>query len=50
MIEYIRMMQIPYLDIWSMLLSEQVHHGSNSSDLSWNLEDIVLVQTLCPRL
>ena len=26
MIEHIKMMQIPYLDIWSMLLSRQVPH------------------------
>ena len=32
-----KMMQIPYLDIWSMLLSRQVPHRSNSSFLFWNL-------------
>ena len=45
MIEYIKMMQIPYLSIWSMLLSGKVPHASDSSHLSW-LKDPVLVQTL----
>ena len=31
-----KMMQIPYLDIWSMLLSGQVPHRSNSRQLFWN--------------
>ena len=44
------MMQMPYLDIWSMPLSRQVLHRSNSSHLFWNLdEDPVLVQTLSYR-
>ena len=33
MIEYIKMMQIPYLDIRSMLLSGQVPCRTNSSQL-----------------
>ena len=41
--------QIPYLDIWSMLLSDKVPHRSNSSHLFWNLEDPVLVQTMSYR-
>ena len=41
--------QIPYLDIWSMLLSGQVPHRSNSSHMFWNLEDLVLVQTVSYR-
>ena len=41
--------QIPYLDIWSMLLSGQVPHSSNSSHMFWNLEDLVLVQTVSYR-
>ena len=46
MVEHIKMMQIPYLDIWPILLSGQVPHRINSSHLFWNLEDPVLVQTL----
>ena len=49
MIEHIEMMQIPYLDIWSMFFSGQVPHRSNSSHLFWNLKDPVLVQTLSYR-
>ena len=45
-IEHIKMIQMPYLDIWSMLLSGQVPHRSNSSRLFWNLKELVLVQTL----
>ena len=40
---------MPYVDIWSMLLSGQVLHRSNSSNLFWNLEDPVLVQTASYR-
>ena len=29
MIEHIKMMQIPYLEIWSMLLSGQVLHSTS---------------------
>ena len=47
--EHIKMMQIPYLDIWSMLLFGQIFHRSNSSHLFWNLKDPVLVQTLSYR-
>ena len=43
------MMQIPYLEIRSVLLSGQVPHGSNSSHLFWNLEDLTVVQTLSYR-
>ena len=42
----IKMLQIPFLDIWSMLFSGQVAPRSNSSHLLWNLKDPVLVQTL----
>ena len=42
-------MQIPYLEIWSMLLSGEVFHRSNARHLFWNLEDPVLVQTLSYR-
>ena len=44
-IEHINIVQKPYLDIWSMLLSAQVPHISNSSHLFWNLKELVLVQT-----
>ena len=47
--EHIQMRQIPYLDIWSMLLSGQISHRGNSSHLFWNLKDSVLVQTLSYR-
>ena len=36
MIEHMKMMQMPYLDIRSMLLSGQVLHRTNSSQLFWN--------------
>ena len=36
MIEHIKMMQMPYLDIRSMLLSRQVPYRTNSSQLFWN--------------
>ena len=36
MIKHMKMTQIPYLDIWSMLLSGQVPHRINSSQLFWN--------------
>ena len=36
MIEHIKMMQMPYLDMRSMLLSGQVPHRTNSSQLFWN--------------
>ena len=36
MIEHMKMMQMPYLDIRSMLLSGQVPHRTNSSQLFWN--------------
>ena len=45
-LEYIKMIQILCLNIWSMLLSGQVPHRSNSSHLLWNLKDLVLVQVL----
>ena len=45
MIEHIKMMQIPYIRIWSMLLSGYVLHRSNSSHLFCNPKDPVLVQT-----
>ena len=46
MIEDIKMMQTPYLDIWSMLLSGQMLHRNNSSYLFWNLKYPLLLQTL----
>ena len=49
MIEHIKMIQIHCLDIWSMLLSRQVPHRSNSSHLFWNLKDLALVQILSQR-
>ena len=49
MIEHIKMMTIPYLDILSLRLSGQVPHRSNSSHLFRNLKDPVLVQTLSYR-
>ena len=42
MIEHMKMMQITCLDIWSMFLSGQMPHRSNSSHLFWNLKDPVL--------
>ena len=36
MIERMKMMQMPYLDIRSMLLSEQVPYRTYSSQLFWN--------------
>ena len=42
-------MQMPYLDLWSMLLSGQVSYTSNSSHLFWNLKDLVLVQSVSYR-
>ena len=49
MINHIKMTQIPYIDKGSMFLSGQVSHKSNSSNLFWNLENSVLVQTLSYR-
>ena len=46
MIEHIKMMQIRYLVIWSILISGQVLHTSNSSHLFQNLKDPVLLQIL----
>ena len=43
------MMLMPYLDLWSMLLSGQVSYTSNSSHLFWNLKGLVLVQTVSYR-
>ena len=50
MIENIKTMQIPCLDIWSMLFSGQVLHRINSSHLFWNFKDSMLVQTLSYRM
>ena len=36
-IEHMKMMQIPYLHIWSMLLSAQVPHRTNLCQLFWNV-------------
>ena len=36
MIEHMKVMQMPYLDIWLMLLSGLVLHRTNSSQLFWN--------------
>ena len=44
-----KMMQMSYLDLWSMLLSGQVSYTSNSSHLFWNLKDLVLVQSVSYR-
>ena len=49
MMEHIKMMQIPYPDIWPMLFSGEVPHRSHWSQLSWNLENPVLVQKLSYR-
>ena len=49
MIELINMMQIPDLDTSSVLPFGQMPRTSNKSHLFWNLEDPVLVQTLCCR-
>ena len=50
MIEHIKMMAIPYLEILSMLPYGQVPHRSNSQwHLFWNLKDSVLDQTLSYR-
>ena len=49
MIEHIKMRQILYLDIWSMLLSVKVPYTSISGHLFQNFEDPVLVQTPCYR-
>ena len=46
MIDHVKMMKIPCLGIWSMLLSGQVPHRSNSSHLIWNLKNPLLVQAL----
>ena len=49
MIEHTEMMQIPCLDLWSILLSVQVSQRSNSSHLFCNLKDTVLLRTLFYR-
>ena len=49
MVVMIKVIQIPYLDKWSMLLSGQVSHRSNLSNLFWSLENPLLVQTLSYR-
>ena len=36
MIEHMKMMQMSYLHIWSMLLSGHMPHKTNSSQLFWN--------------
>ena len=41
--------QIPYLHMWSLLFPGQVSHRSNSSQLFWNLENPVLVQSMYYR-
>ena len=41
--------QIPYLQIWSMLLSGQVPYRSNSSHLFWCLEEPLLVKKVSYR-
>ena len=42
--ERIKMIQIPCLDICSILVSGQLPHRSNSSHLFWNLKDLELAQ------
>ena len=49
MVVMIKVIQIPCLDKWSMLLSGQVSHRSNLSNLFWSLENPLLVQTLSYR-
>ena len=49
MLQHIKMMQVPNHDEWSILLSGQLPHASNSSHLFWNLKDPVLVQTFSYR-
>ena len=49
MIEHIKMMQIPYDDIWLMLLSGQVLYTIYSSHLFCNTVEPVLIQTLSYR-
>ena len=46
--ERIKMIQIPCLDICSILVSGQLPHRSNSSHLFGNLKDLELAQD-CPR-
>ena len=45
-IDHIKIVQILFLDIWSMLFSGQVSHRSISKYFFWNLEHPVLVQIL----
>ena len=45
-IEHTKLILIPCLDIWSMLLSGQVPRRTNSDHLFWNLKYLVLVQVL----
>ena len=45
MIIHIKMMQIPYLDIWPMLLSISVSYKLLKS-LLWDVQRHVIVQTL----
>ena len=44
-ITHIKTMQIPYLDIWSMLLSASVSYKLFKSPL-WDVQRHVIVQTL----
>ena len=50
MTEHIKLMQIPYLDMCSVLLSGQLPNTRNSSHLHWNLKDPVLLETLSYRI
>ena len=45
MITHIKMMQIPYLDIWSMLLSTSASYKLFKS-LLWDVQKQFIVQTL----
>ena len=45
-ITHIKMMQIPYLDIWSMLLSTSASSYKLLKSLLWDVQRHVIVQTL----
>ena len=46
MITHIKMMQIPYLDIWSMLLSTSASSYKLLKSLLWDVQRHVIVRTL----
>ena len=45
-ITHIKMMQIPYLDIWSMLLSTSASSYKLLKSLLWDVQRHVIVRTL----